>query len=392
MLSVLLHKARQPPELASGPGEFDGARRDTAAPGTEELAREAVEAGIRRYCATRRERIPEFVDRNFSLRAAVRLHRAAFGWDMLRAPVNLTMAAPAAALHTAAAGARRFGAERVANTLGRRRLLLSTSVADRVEWLVCTDLLELPCQAGDRVSTRDALAETILTDPRVITALRAMLTSLGLKDDDPLRPQALERTLAEYAVTRGTAAEITTGLMTLSAGALTLGKLTPGAVSFGPMLASIVAQQAAISSFPLGGGSAPSGMRCFQLCHRHRCCSASAAGCWRSVPYYRRSQALSPILCSVGLVCINGGCGGWSMRWSDRCWIPHHPATRCATVMSRACSMCSIWSPRHTGSRVKRFAAHPNSRCGTEAASSTTPERLSSARISRRNPASLNRA
>ncbi len=171
---------------------------------------------------------------------------------MLRAPVNLTMAAPAAALHTAAAGARRFGAERVANTLGRRRLLLSTSVADRVEWLVCTDLLELPCQAGDRVSTRDALAETILTDPRVITALRAMLTSLGLKDDDPLRPQALERTLAEYAVTRGTAAEITTGLMTLSAGALTLGKLTPGAVSFGPMLASIVAQQAAISSFPLG--------------------------------------------------------------------------------------------------------------------------------------------
>ena len=71
MLSVLLHKARQPPELASGPGEFDGARRDTAAPGTEELAREAVEAGIRRYCATRRERIPEFVDRNFSLRAAV---------------------------------------------------------------------------------------------------------------------------------------------------------------------------------------------------------------------------------------------------------------------------------------------------------------------------------
>jgi hypothetical protein len=211
-----------------------------------------VEAGIRRYCATRRERIPEFVDRNFSLRAAVRLHRAAFGWDMLRAPVNLTMAAPAAALHTAAAGARRFGAERVANTLGRRRLLLSTSVADRVEWLVCTDLLELPCQAGDRVSTRDALAETILTDPRVITALRAMLTSLGLKDDDPLRPQALERTLAEYAVTRGTAAEITTGLMTLSAGALTLGKLTPGAVSFGPMLASIVAQQAAISSFPLG--------------------------------------------------------------------------------------------------------------------------------------------
>ncbi|MGC1412494.1 MAG: DUF6635 family protein [Acetobacteraceae bacterium] len=241
----------QPPELAAGPRGLDGASRERR---TEELAREAVEAGIRRYCAARRERIADFVDRHFSLRAALRLHRAAFGWDMLRAPVNLTMAAPAAALHLAASGARRVGAERVANVLGRRRLLLSTSVSDRVEWLVCTDLLELPCQAGDRVSTRDALAETILTDPLVLTALRAMLTSIGLKDDDPRRHQALERTLAEYAVTRGTAAEITTALMSLSAGALTLGKLTPGVVSFGPMLAAIVAQQAAISSFPLGAG------------------------------------------------------------------------------------------------------------------------------------------
>ncbi|HEY6438372.1 MAG TPA: DUF6635 family protein [Acetobacteraceae bacterium] len=189
--------------------------------------------------------MPDFVDRHFSLRAGLRLHRAAFGWDMLRAPVNLTMAAPAAALHLAAAGARRVGSERVANALGRRRLLLSTSVSLRIEWLVRTDLLELPCQAGDRVSTRDALAETIL---------RAMLTSIGLKDDDPLRHRVLERTLAEYVVTRGTAAEITTALMSLSAGALTLGKLTPGAVSFGPMLASMVAQQAAISSFPLGAG------------------------------------------------------------------------------------------------------------------------------------------
>ena len=62
------------------------------------------------------------------------------------------------------------------------------------------------------------------------------------------------------------------------------------------------------------------------------------------------------------------------------------------TVMWRACSMCSIWSPQHTDLRVERFAAHPNSRRGTEAISSTIPERLSNTRMSRRNPASLNRA
>jgi hypothetical protein len=44
MLSIPLRKARQPAEYASG------ATRET-----EELAREAVEAGIRRYCTARRE-------------------------------------------------------------------------------------------------------------------------------------------------------------------------------------------------------------------------------------------------------------------------------------------------------------------------------------------------
>ena len=47
---------------------------------------------------------------------------------------------------------------------------------------------------------------------------------------------------------------------------------------------------------------------------------------------------------------------------------------------------------RHIGSRVERFPAHPNSRRGTEAISRTIPDRLNKTRMSRRNPASLNRA
>jgi hypothetical protein len=216
---------------------------------TEELARQAVCAGIRRYCAERRERIPAFVDRHFSVRGAIALHRAALGWDLVRVPVNLTMAAPAAVLHAAAAGARRVGAQRAANALGRTRLLLRTAVARRVEWLVCTELLELPCQIGNCVATRDALAETIMREPLVLGALREML-----QPDDPSHLQRVERTLTEYALARAAAAEVTTGLLSLGTGALTVGKLTPGVASFGPTLASLVAQQAAVSSFPLGTG------------------------------------------------------------------------------------------------------------------------------------------
>jgi hypothetical protein len=227
---------------------------DAARHRTEELTRRVVDDGIRRYCAARRERIPDFVDRHFSLRGAAALHLEAFGWDMVRTPVNFTMAAPAAALHLAVTGARRLGVPRLASTLARRRLLLRTSVAHRVEWLVCTELLELPCRIGDCMATRDALAETIAADARVLGALQEMLTSVGVKSDDALLRQRLERTLLEYVVTRGAASEIATALLSLGAGAVTLGKLTPGAVSFGPTLASIVAQQTAISSFPLGVG------------------------------------------------------------------------------------------------------------------------------------------
>jgi hypothetical protein len=228
--------------------------RDIGENRTEELVRRAVEAGIRRYCAVRRERISNFVDQHFSLRGSVALHRYALGWDLVRAPANLTMAAPAAALHLAAAGARRLGAVRLADALGRRRLLLRTSVARRVEWLVCTELLELPYRVGDCVATHDALAETIAADAHLLGALQERLASHGVMADGPMLRQRLERALAEYAVTRTAAAEVTTGLLALGTGALTLGKLTPGAGSFGPTLASIVAQQAAISSFPLGAG------------------------------------------------------------------------------------------------------------------------------------------
>jgi hypothetical protein len=40
-------------------------------------------------------------------------------------------------------------------------------VARDVSWLVTTELLQLPCAPPRRTSTEDALADAILSDPRV---------------------------------------------------------------------------------------------------------------------------------------------------------------------------------------------------------------------------------
>ncbi len=221
-------------------------------PLTPELAEAAVANGIRRYFAARRERVGPFVDAHYSLRGTLALHRAALGWDIARAPVNLALALPQIALKLGAWTAGRLGARRFATVLGRP-ILLRTAVSREIEWLMQAELLELPVEQPGRASRRDALAEAILAEPGVSAAMDAALRRVGPHSADPAFRERLRRAIGEYGVSRAAAAEITTGLASLGAGAAVANKLTPGMASLGPTVAAMVAQQAAVASFPLGG-------------------------------------------------------------------------------------------------------------------------------------------
>jgi hypothetical protein len=166
---------------------------------------------------------------HFSLAGTLRLHRAALGWDIARAPLNLAVATPRAGVLLAAAGARRLGAKRLAGTLGSRCLIQRTAVAREVAWLVQTELLELPARDGTREAKRAALAETIVADPRLIIAMRPMIAAIEASGTDPALRACIEAAVANYAGTRVAAAEITTALLSLGTGAAALSKLTPGA-------------------------------------------------------------------------------------------------------------------------------------------------------------------
>jgi hypothetical protein len=232
---------------------MDIARLSNRAEPDATLTTQIVDDGVRRYFADRRQRVRPFVDRNFSLRGSLSLHRAAVGWDIARAPLNLAMAAPQVGLLVASHAARKLGASRLASELGSKRLVVHTAVGKELAWRLHADLLELPYRSGDRVATRDALAETILSDPRVVATLAPVLEALGAKGDDPVMRRRLEAAMTEYGRTRAAATEITTALLSLSAGALALRKLTPGAMTLGPTLAAAIAQRAAVMSFPMGG-------------------------------------------------------------------------------------------------------------------------------------------
>ena len=119
-------------------------------------------------------------------------------------------------------------------------------------WLIRTELLELPARDGARVATRDALAETILSDPRLAEALAPLLAEIGRRGAVPGLRARIEQAVAEYVGSRAAASELTTGLVSLSTGALAFSKITPGIATLGPTLAALMAQQAAVTSFPLG--------------------------------------------------------------------------------------------------------------------------------------------
>jgi hypothetical protein len=225
-----------------------------ASPTTQATLSTIVTDATRRYFAARHARVGAFVDQHFSVRGSLRLHRQAVGWDIVRSPVNLAMAAPQALLMLAASTARRFGAARTERVLRDRTVLLRTAVAGELTWLIHTELLELPFRDGDRDSTRDALAATILADPRLEAMLRPPLEAIRAHGADPAMRRRLELALLRYTGSRAAAAEIATSLLNLGAGAATLHQLTPGALSLGPALAASLAQHAAIASFSLGTG------------------------------------------------------------------------------------------------------------------------------------------
>jgi hypothetical protein len=236
-------------------GPVPSSDTDTAiAAMSRDRARVVFDAAVARYIAERRERIPGFVDRHFGFKGALRLHRRAVGWDIARAPCNLLMAVPTAAVKLAAAGSRRAGAAEAADWLERRNLFLTTDVAREIEWLLHTELLELPYAQPGRESHRDALAEAMFADPQVDQALRGTLAAIARHADDPVFRDRLAEALAVYTGTRTAAAEIATGLVGISVGALAFQQVTPGMMSLGPAVAAVIAQHAAIAGFPLGAG------------------------------------------------------------------------------------------------------------------------------------------
>jgi hypothetical protein len=216
------------------------------------LAERLVADGIRRWAAARRARADAFVARHYSLAGSLALHRHALGWDLVRAPANMSLGAVQAGANLAAWAARKAGAERLSRRLVRRPVFLETDVARRIERLVMTEFLELPHEDAEGIVARDGLAEAILADPRLDAALEAALAPIAPSLSDPDFRERVAQAVAGYAGTRAAAADVATALACLAVGLAAFRQATPGVLSLTPFVAGAIARKAALGQAPVG--------------------------------------------------------------------------------------------------------------------------------------------
>jgi hypothetical protein len=186
-------------------------------------------------------KVAAFVSRHFTWPGTLRLHRAAFGWDILRAPANLLLSPVLVLVRLAALVLGAVGLTRQAGALRELRILLPTAVARRVEALVLTELLDVPAIDGDPV-------RAILSAP----ALRPAFRAAGSAGEAQRRATRIAAAVSDYAGVRSAMAEMLTAVVMLCLGALAFRAVTPGVLSLAPDLADAIARETAVADFPLG--------------------------------------------------------------------------------------------------------------------------------------------
>jgi hypothetical protein len=213
---------------------------------------QAVERGIAAYVASRQQKIAAFDERHFSFHGAFALHRKTFLKDIYKFLLNMLWSLPYFLAQTAALVAEKIGAQWLGRMLRKVPPGLKTAYQREINWLIQTELLELPYSDGTRTSTKDAMLESILADPELSARCAGYLAEIGQPGRTAEFRAALESRLVEYGKSRLAVSELAGNVINLAAGYALFQQATPGVISTGSALAAAVAQPLAIANFWLG--------------------------------------------------------------------------------------------------------------------------------------------
>lgn len=166
----------------------------------------------------RRAEINRFVRKRYGLHGTFALHRAALGWDLIRAPLNVTLSPVFLIVRFLSGLLSLLGAKSMASWLADRKIFLMSDVSR----VIISDLSHF-------------------TDD---------LQSKGLGPDAPIK--TTQAAIVNHAEVRNAVADITTSLAVLLSGFLLFHRATPGIISLTGPLAHLRVHSTAVQDFWLG--------------------------------------------------------------------------------------------------------------------------------------------
>ncbi len=219
----------------------------------EELERELdrvpshVDRGIENYIERCRQRIPDFVSANFSIRQTWELQRPTVWFDLACAPVNSAWALPFLAIQKVADTAERVGYPKLARWARCLPPGIKTGYQRQIERRICSDLLE-----WDRERSPTGLPDGLRKELDETSSLRRRLDLLELERPDHAPSRTLTRQLHQFSSGRAILSDLFGTLLTLAMSWVILGSMSLSLSDVAHGLAKKGAHERAASRFFLG--------------------------------------------------------------------------------------------------------------------------------------------
>ena len=207
-----------------------------------------MEEAIRRYIAERRQRVAPFCERHHGWHGMRIIHTESIKEDFITNPLNLLWVIPHALLKSGTEWSRKLGWVAPSEWFKHLPAKLKTGSQKKIEWLLLTELLELPYDHGSWRSHRDALADEFYRNQK-LAELRGRAEWAAILHTSPgLWSQELLADSAE----RTAAADLASGGAILLAGWCFLGKAALSVFGIGEQYARRSAHDEAVANFSLG--------------------------------------------------------------------------------------------------------------------------------------------
>ena len=204
---------------------------------------EALERGAQRYFDDCRKAINRFTQQHYQYPGAWHTNKLAFGWDLLKMPLNVLWAPFFVCTQLLAWLAGRLNAPKLRELLLLTPSGFTTRVQRHTLNLINTQIL------GNTPSYNHF---HFCINNEIVNALKLHATEGEIKALTGAIDPIIDASLNQYAITRTASADLTNTALSTILGALVFNKFTPGGIGFGLLVAAILAKNAHIKTFIFG--------------------------------------------------------------------------------------------------------------------------------------------